>query len=89
MKRIALLALAAAFAVGAPALASEDLAKKSGCLNCHNVSGAKKMAPALATYAGKGEEAILAGLGDKKKHGSVKASDEEKKTLAAWIATLK
>ena len=35
------------------------------------------------------EEKILAALNDKKKHGAVKASDDDKKTLAKWIATLK
>jgi cytochrome c len=90
MKRIALVIIAgAALAVAGPSLASEDLAKKSGCLNCHNVSGAKKMAPALKGYAGKGEEAILAGLNDKKKHGAVKAGDDDKKALAKWVASLK
>ena len=90
MKRLAVAAMAAAaLAVAGPSLASEDLAKKSGCLTCHNVSGAKKMGPALNTYAGKGEEAILAGLNDKKKHGSVKAGDDDKKALAKWVASLK
>jgi len=90
MKKTCLLVLAAtALCVAGPSLASEDLAKKSGCLTCHNVTGAKKMAPALNTYAAKGAEAILAGLGDKKKHGSVKASDDDKKALAKWVAAMK
>jgi len=90
MKRIAFVMMAAlGLAVAGTAQASEDLAKKSGCLTCHNVSGAKKMAPALNTYGAKGAEAILAGLGDKKKHGSVKASDDDKKALAKWIAGMK
>jgi cytochrome c len=89
MKRLALLAMAAAALAAGTAFASEDLAKKSGCLNCHNVSGAKKMGPALNSYAAKGEEAILAGINDKKKHGAVKAGDDDKKALAKWVATLK
>ena len=90
MKRLAVAAMAAAvLAVAGPSLASEDLAKKSGCLTCHNVSGAKKMAPALNTYAAKGEAAILAGVNDKKKHGAVKAGDDDKKALAKWVASLK
>lgn len=90
MKRIAAVAMAAAALVAAgSSLASEELAKKSGCLTCHNVTGAKKMAPALATSAAKGEEAILAGINDKKKHAAVKASDDDKKALAKWVATLK
>ena len=71
------------------AQASEELAKKSGCLTCHNVSGAKKMGPSFKDAAKDGEEKILAALNDKKKHGAVKASDDDKKTLAKWIATLK
>ena len=90
MKRLAVIAMAAAgLALAGPAAASEDLAKKSGCLTCHNVSGAKKMGPALNTYAGKGEQAILAGINDKKKHGAVKAGDDDKKALAKWVASLK
>jgi cytochrome c len=90
MKRICLVIMAAtALCLAGASSASEDLAKKSGCLTCHNVSGAKKMAPALNTYAAKGEEAILAGLGDKKKHGSVKAGDGDKKALAKWVAAMK
>lgn len=90
MKRITVILLAAAgLAAAGAAQASEDLARKSGCLTCHNVSGAKKMAPALKDFSGKGEGALLAALNDKKKHGSVKASDDDKKELAKWIASLK
>jgi cytochrome c len=90
MKRIALVIMAAAgLLVAGASQASEELAKKSGCLNCHNVTGAKKMAPALKDFAPKGEQAIVTALDDKKKHGSVKASDEDKKALAAWVAGMK
>jgi cytochrome c len=90
MKRIAIVTLAAlGMAVAGAAQASEELAKKSGCLTCHNVTGAKKLGPPLQAAAAKGEEAILAALQDKKKHGSVKAGDEDKKALAKWIASLK
>lgn len=90
MKRIAIVMMAAAgLAIAGPSLASEDLAKKSGCLTCHNVSGAKKIAPALKESASKGEAAVLAALNDKKKHASTKASDDDKKALAAWIAGMK
>jgi len=90
MKRIAIV-MTAALGLAAAGLsqASEDLAKKSGCLTCHNVSGAKKIGPSFKDAAAKGEAAILAALGDKKKHGSVKASDDDKKALATWIASLK
>lgn len=92
MKRIAsAVALAASLglAVSGLAQASEDLAKKSGCLTCHNVSGAKKLGPALKDAAAKGEADILAALGDKKKHPGVKAGDDDKKALAKWVAGLK
>ena len=93
MKRIAIVTLAAlGLAVAGAAQASEELAKKSGCLTCHNVTGAKKLGPSLkdASAKLKGDEAaILAALNDKKKHGSSKASDDDKKTLAKWVATLK
>jgi cytochrome c len=90
MKRIAIVTLAAlGLAAAGTSLASEDLAKKSGCLTCHNVSGAKKLGPALKDTASKGEAGVLAALNDKKKHGSVKASDDDKKALAKWIAGMK
>jgi len=93
MKRNAAVVMAAmALAAAGTALASEDLAKKSGCVTCHNVTGAKKLGPSLHDAAVKngGDEAkILAALNDKKKHGSIKADDDTKKTLAKWIATLK
>jgi cytochrome c len=85
----ATLSTVAAFAGAGVAQASEDLAKKSGCLTCHNVSGAKKMGPSFKDSAGKGEAALLASLNDKGKHGMVKASDDDKKALAKWIASLK
>ena len=90
MKRTAYLMMAVlGLAVAGTSQASEDLAKKSGCLTCHNVSGAKKMGPSFKDAAAKGEEGILAALNDKKKHGSVKASDDDKKVLAKWIAGIK
>ena len=90
MKRIAIVMMAAlGLALAGTAQANEELAKKSGCLNCHNVTGAKKLGPPLQSMASKGEEAILAALNDKKKHGAVKASDEDKKALAKWIAGMK
>lgn len=90
MKRIAIVMMAAlGLAVAGTSQASEDLAKKSGCLNCHNVSGAKKLGPALKDAAPKGEAAVLAALNDKKKHAAVKASDDDKKALAKWVAGMK
>jgi cytochrome c len=89
MKRIALVAAAALALAAGAAQASEELAKKDGCLTCHNVSGAKKMGPSFKDAAKDGEEKILAALMDKKKHGAVKASDDDKKALAKWIAEMK
>ena len=93
MKRTAIVMLAAlGLAVAGTAQADEALAKKSGCTTCHNVTGAKKLGPSLhdASVKNAGDEAkLLAAINDKKKHGSVKASDDEKKTLAKWVATLK
>jgi cytochrome c len=93
MKRIAIVMMAAlGLAAAGTAQASEDLAKKAGCLTCHNVTGAKKVGPSLKDAAAKlknDEAAILAALTDKKKHGSSKASDDDKKTLAKWVAGMK
>ena len=86
---VAALSTAGAFMGAGVAQASEELAKKSGCLTCHNVTGAKKMGPSFKDAAKDGEEKILAALNDKKKHGAVKASEEDKKTLAKWIASMK
>jgi cytochrome c len=86
---VATLTMACAIAGAGAAQASEELAKKSGCLTCHNVTGAKKIGPSFKDAAKDGEEKILAALNDKKKHGAVKASDDDKKALAKWIASLK
>ena len=86
MKKIAIIAMAAlGLAAAGTTQADEALAKKAGCLTCHNVTGAKKLGPSLhdASVKNAGDEAkILAVLNDKKKHGSIKANDDEKKTLA-------
>jgi cytochrome c len=89
MKRIAMIAAGLALAVAGSVQASEELAKKSGCLTCHNVSGPKKMGPSFKDAAKDGEDKILAALNDPKKHGAVKASAEDKATLAKWIAGMK
>jgi cytochrome c551/c552 len=89
MKRVAMILAGLALAAAGAAQASEDLAKKSGCLTCHNVTGAKKMGPSFKDASAKGEAAILASLNDAKKHGAVKASAEDKATLAKWIAGMK
>ena len=90
MKRTAAIVMAAlALAAAGTVQANEELAKKSGCLTCHNVTGAKKMGPSFKDAAKSGEEKIVAALNDKKKHGAVKASDADKKTLSTWIAGMK
>jgi cytochrome c551/c552 len=89
MKRIAIVMMAALGLAAGSSLASEDLAKKSGCTTCHNVTGAKKMGPSLKDAGAKGEDSVLAALNDKKKHASIKASDDDKKALAKWMASMK
>lgn len=96
MKRTAIAIAALAFAAVLPAQAQEDLAKSSGCLACHNVSG-KKMGPGFKEVAekykgdAKAEDKIVAMLEGKgeKKHPATKASEADKKALAKWITGLK
>jgi cytochrome c len=96
MKRLTLIAAGIALAATLPVVASEDLAKSSGCLACHNVSG-KKMGPGFKEVAAKykddakGEEKIVAMLDGKgeKKHPATKASEADKAALAKWIVSLK
>ena len=102
MKFITLTALAAAgLIVSAPALANLDLAKKSGCLACHQVD--KKTVgpgPAYADIAKKyaGDKGAEAKLVDKVKKGgsgvwgpvpmmanSPQVKDADIQTLVKWI----
>ena len=94
MKRITLVVLAGLALAGAGAAsADEALAKSSGCLNCHNVSGAKKVGPSFkdtaAKYKGKAdaEATITAKLADAKKHPATKAKPEDVATLVKWVLT--
>ena len=70
--------------------ASEDLAKKSGCMTCHDVN-AKKVGPSFKDIAKKNkgnadaEAKIVKELGEGKKHPPVKASEEDRKTLVKWV----
>ncbi|HEX4780132.1 MAG TPA: c-type cytochrome [Usitatibacter sp.] len=72
------------------ALASEELAKKNGCLGCHDVN-AKKVGPSFksvaAKYKGKpdAEAALVKELGEGKKHPPVKASEEDRAALVKWV----
>ena len=86
--------MAASFVIGTAAaglvLASEDLAKKSGCMGCHDIA-TKKMGPSFKDVAAKhkgkadAEAKIVAELGAGKKHPAVKASAEDQKTLVKWV----
>jgi cytochrome c len=74
------LGLAAATAQG-----SEDLAKKHGCMTCHDVA-AKKVGPSFKDVAAKnkGKEAEIAKkLGAH--HAAAKASEDDRKALAKWV----
>ena len=90
-------AIALVIAVGAMAplvanAAGDDLAQKSGCLNCHAVD-TKKIGPAFkdvaAKYKGKSDDAMLAEWKAAKVHSGVKASDADVKAVLKWVSTLK
>ena len=76
--------------VSGAASAQEDLAKKDGCMNCHDVS-AKKVGPAFkevaAKYKGKadGETLLFAKLKEGKGHPATKASDNDLKGILKWV----
>ena len=91
MKWIVIVAAAsfAAFAAGA-ASAQEDLAKKDGCLNCHDVS-TKKIGPAFKDVAAKykgnadAEATLLGKLKEGKGHPATKASENDLKGILKWV----
>lgn len=82
--------------------ANEELAKSSGCMNCHNVD-AKLVGPALKEVAAKyaGEDGAAEMLAGKIKNGSSgvwgqipmppnpAVSDENAQKLAEWVLSLK
>lgn len=82
--------------------ANEELAKSSGCMNCHNVD-AKLVGPALKEVAAKyaGEDGAAEMLAGKIKNGSSgvwgqipmppnpAVSDENALKLAEWVLSLK
>ena len=90
MKRIAIAATAILALAAGPVLASPELAKSSGCLNCHDVEK-KKVGPSFKSISEKfkgkadAEAQILAVMNDPKKHPATKASDADKKTLVKWV----
>jgi cytochrome c len=92
-KAIVIVASAAlGLAVAGLGMASEELAKKSGCLGCHDVAK-KKAGPAFkdvaAKYKGQADAAdkLVAELGDTKKHPANKASPEDRKAIVTWVLT--
>jgi cytochrome c len=101
MKRFAL-AIAAAAIVATPALANEELAKKSACTACHAIDK-KLVGPAYKEVAAKykGDKTAEAKLIEKVKKGGTGVwgqvpmppnsgvKDEDIKTLVKWILALK
>jgi cytochrome c len=79
--------------VAQTASATEALAKGAGCLNCHAVD-TKKAGPAfkeIATkYKGdaKASETLTAKLKSGKGHPAVKASDDDLKSIVAWVLAM-
>ena len=81
--------------IAAPGAASaqEDLAKSSGCLNCH-ATDTKKMGPSFkeiaAKYKGNADAAakLETSLTTAKGHPAVKASAADVKSLVKWILAM-
>ena len=99
MKAITALTLAAALAVSGSAFANADLAKKNGCVVCHDAT-AKKMGPTWKDVAAKhkGEkdaDKMLAEnivKGSKGKYGKIPMPPQPKakadaEALAKWVLT--
>ena len=101
MRKIALI-LATAAVAATPALANEELAKKSACTACHAIDK-KLVGPAYQEVAKKykGDKKAEAMLIDKVKKGGVgtwgqvpmppnaNLKDEDAKTLVKWVLSLK
>jgi cytochrome c len=99
MKALTAITFAAALAFSGAALASADLAKKNGCVTCHDAT-AKKMGPTWKDIAAKNKgqkdaEKMLAEAivkGGKGKYGKVPMPPQAKAqadaaALAKWILT--
>jgi cytochrome c len=88
---VTILVVAAGLALAGGANASEDLAKKDGCMTCHAMD-AKKMGPSFKDLAaklkGKDEAAVVADLMAAKGHPKVKSSEADTVTLVKWIKSL-
>lgn len=71
----------------------EGVAKKSGCLTCHDVAK-KKMGPAYKDAAAKfkkegmNADKVVADIKSKDVHKTVKASDGDLHEIAEWLLTL-
>ncbi len=80
----------AGLAVAGPALASQEAAKKAGCMGCHALDK-KKVGPAIKDIAAKykgqaGAQAeLVAKVSAGKSHPKVKASEEDVKKVVAWM----
>jgi cytochrome c len=92
MKLIAMAVVASiALAAAGTAIAQEELAKSSGCLNCHAVDATKKVGPGFkevaAKYKGKAdaEATLSAKISGGKGHPAVKASADDVKSLVKWV----
>ena len=89
-KIVAIVATAVLGFAGGMAIASPELAKSSGCMNCHDVE-AKKVGPSFKSIAAKykgqadAEAKVTAALADGKKHPATKGSADDKKTLVKWV----
>jgi cytochrome c len=86
--------VASGLVVSGQALAQADLAKKDGCLNCHDAT-TKKVGPAFKDIAAKykgnaGAEATLVSkVTGGKDHPVVKgASEDDVKSLVKWILSM-
>jgi len=90
MKRLAIAAVSMFALAASTAYAQEDLAKKDGCLGCHEVAK-KKVGPAFQDVAkkykgdAKAEETLTAKLKAGKGHPATKASDEDLKAIVKWV----
>ncbi|HXX82784.1 MAG TPA: c-type cytochrome [Casimicrobiaceae bacterium] len=82
--------VACGLALSGQAVAQADLAKSSGCTNCHDVA-TKKVGPAFKDVAAKykgnagAEATLVAKLTGGKDHPQVKASPEDVTKLVKWI----
>jgi cytochrome c len=94
MKSIVMTAVtvAALATAGIATAGGEDDAKKAGCLGCHAVD-TKKMGPAYkevaAKFAGKKDTDLVVAIKAAKPHASLKASDDDLKSISGWILSLK